>query len=480
MILNLLLASLICFNATTYDFTEKYEKLNEISSYCQNVAISEGIEEPSNNLYSVKDLNNNKFYIQTGEKNGFMVYDSLSSSFIEMSSSFTCPYDFSSNDDYYYFGPMNYYKRINDRFYSLVYENESFDLDYACELQNIFDKQLIKLRKTNIDTDNELLTYNTKANATKYYINNYEIIKNAKHPSNFDNSCGFVAASLILDYWDKTMHRGTVMDCYYDDNMNLIDTKRIYNPSINLKDKLVELNEGAKESWGKTVRDALISYCKYANIGAYSAYYFLDFNIKSEIMNNRPVIIFGELPNPSDNYNLMAHAVTCYGIVTTIRGDFYIVNYGWGSEYNEVSINDVFIGSITTFNLTEDTYKTSYTIKPSDYRYPCSYCSSRTTSTLNIGENKIITNRLRCGYIENEYINLSPRKEGYGTAYIEYTFTNPVTKLEMNLSYWSNDERYGSTNIAQVTFDYEDLTSNTWINKYDFLEASDLPTNRNK
>lgn len=50
----------------------------------------------------------------------------------------------------------------------------------------------------------------------------------------------------------------------------------------------------------------------------------------------------------------------------------------------------------------------------------------------------------------------------------------------MNLSYWSNDERYESTNIAQVTFDYKDLTSNNWINKYDFLEASDLPTNRNK
>lgn len=325
---NLLLSTLICFNSTSYDITQ-YERLYSISNYCQTVAIEEGINEPSSNLYSVKDLSNNIFYIQLGDENGFMVYEPVASSFIEISSTLISPYNFSSNEDYYYFGPMNYYKRVNDTFYSLVYENETFNLDYAYELQNIFDKQLVKFRESNIDDDTTILNSYTKTGLNMHYINNYELIKNAKHPSNYDNSCGFVAASLILNYWDKTMHRGTVMDCFYDYNMDLNNTEDKYNPSINLKDKLVELNGGIKESWGKTVRDALISYCNLANVGAYSAYYFLDFNIEKEILNNRPVIIFGELPNPSDNNNYFAHAVTCYGILTTIHGYFYKVHYGW-------------------------------------------------------------------------------------------------------------------------------------------------------
>lgn len=482
MLENILLTSLICFNAVTYNFDENSNNISKISFYCQEVALNEGMENPSDNLYSVKDLNNNIFYIQTGSDGGFMVYDPVASNFIEKSSTLTCPYDFSLDNDYYYFGPMNYYKRINDKFYSLVYDNETYDLDCIYELQNIFDKQLITFRenKNNASIPNDNLTLTSLNQITRKYIDNYEIIKNAKHPSNEDDSCGFVAASLILDYWDKTMHRGTVLDQFYDSEGNLNDTEKIYSPSTNLKDKLVEFNGGETTSWGRSVRDALYSYCNYANIGAEMAYYLFDIYLDSELDNNRPVIIFGAIPNISSNNKLISHAVTCYGRQYDGMQTSYIVNYGWEDDNSEVVLNAGFIVSITTFKLTESTYETNYTIKPSDYGYPCSYCSSRTTSSLNIGENKIVTNRLRCGYIENEYVNLSPRKEGFDTAYIEYNFTNPVKKIEINLSYWSNDERYGASNIAQVTFDYKNLTSDKWKNKYDFLEASDLPTNRNK
>lgn len=45
------------------------------------------------------------------------------------------------------------------------------------------------------------------------------------------------------------------------------------------------------------------------------------------------------------------------------------------------------------------------------------------------------TNRLRRGYIEEEYINLSPKSSGVGTAYLEYYFDKAVRKFDMNLSY---------------------------------------------
>ena len=76
---------------------------NEIVEYCSSQAIEEGINSPKDEVYIVNDLNNNEFYIQTGETNGFMVYDPVVNNFIEKSASFESPYDFSKNGNYYYF-----------------------------------------------------------------------------------------------------------------------------------------------------------------------------------------------------------------------------------------------------------------------------------------------------------------------------------------------------------------------------------------
>lgn len=470
---------------------EIYTVNNEISNYCNAQATMEGMESPLSELYIVNDLSGNEFYIQIGEEAGFMVFDPIVSNFIEKSANYASPYDFSVNADYYYFGPMNYYEKTGDIFYSLINENEYFGIDYAYQLQEIFDDQLNTFREAqSYSAYQEYIRENqvnslalTAPNSSTYamkkqYIHNYEYIRDAMHPSNYDDSCGFVAGALILNYWDKTMHRGTVLNQYYDTNMNLIDTST-YNPNINLKDKLVELNGGDRGSWGLTVRDSLIEYCRFANIGASSSYYIGKIGLDSELSNNRPVIIFGALPDVSKNDELITHAVTCYGIESDWWGGYYIVNYGWGSAYNEVSLGFGFVGSVTTFKLTESTYQTSYTISPSSYGYSSAYCPSRTTDTIYINGDTVTTNRLRCGYIENEYINLSPRRAGYDTAYIEYEFKNPVNKVEVDLSYWSNDERYHAPNIATVTFDYQRLSSSEWINKYDLLNNGNLPTDRN-
>lgn len=137
-ILTFLMCSSIGLTVSNLSTNEINYVSNDISNYCQSRAIDEGIESPSSEIYVVNDLHNNEFYIQTGEENGFMVFDPVVSNFIEKSASFDSPYDFSINADYYYFGPMNYYEKIGNLFYSLINDNEYFDLDYAYELQNIF------------------------------------------------------------------------------------------------------------------------------------------------------------------------------------------------------------------------------------------------------------------------------------------------------------------------------------------------------
>ena len=74
-------------------------------------------------------------------------------------------------------------------------------------------------------------------------------------------------------------------------------------------------------------------------------------------------------------------------------------------------------------------------ITPEMYGFPEGYCSTAETKLVETYGADFYTTRLRTGFIEDEYINLCPRKEGYGTSYLEYGFFEPVSKIDINLSF---------------------------------------------
>lgn len=57
----------------------------------------------------------------------------------------------------------------------------------------------------------------------------------------------------------------------------------------------------------------------------------------------------------------------------------------------------------------------------------------------------ITTERLRCGYIENSYINLSPRRANAGYAYLEMDFNKPVYSILYSLGFWNSSENLDGT-----------------------------------
>lgn len=59
--------------------------------------------------------------------------------------------------------------------------------------------------------------------------------------------------------------------------------------------------------------------------------------------------------------------------------------------------------------------------------------------SLSNGKN-LQTTRLRTSYIENEYLVLSPNRAGAGTAYLDITFPNAVSKFSFTASMWSSLE----------------------------------------
>lgn len=127
------------------------------------------------------------------------------------------------------------------------------------------------------------------ARATNKYIPNYKYIKNAIYPANENNTCGYTAACLILNYWHKV--KGNVIDSsFLDSNGNLKTTGNT------LQDKLLSYGK-SNSSWGLTIRDVLIDYCNEYGVAATSTYYVTNFDIFAEVGRNRPVIVFGYFPD---------------------------------------------------------------------------------------------------------------------------------------------------------------------------------------
>lgn len=339
------------------------------------------------------------------------------------------------------------------------------------ELQAIFDSQLETLRQGSdtLSYGSEISTLDSEIT----YVDNYEIIRDCIHPDNWDGSCGFVAATIVLYYWQRTMYDETILPQYLDDDGNLNNTGTIYDSDTNLKDLLVELNGGETSSWAATVKSALAEYCDMAGLSYETHWYIFDWYAKSEIRNSRPVILFGSLPD-TDSDDSIKHAVVAYGI----DDGHYVVNYGWGSDTAEVTMNGAFIGSVTTFRLKG--YEQSVTITPDDYGFDGSYNSTEITSSHSVDGLNFTTTRLRTGYIESEYITMSPRRKGYGTAYIQYEFENPVDSITVDLTFWSDQERYYSWDLPTAVIQYASLTDdNTWIDREDLLSIG-LPTDRTK
>lgn len=123
-------------------------------------------------------------------------------------------------------------------------------------------------------------------------------------------------------------------------------------------------------------------------------------------------------------------------------------------------------------------------IKPNEYGFADAYETSndiknnfiKHTASNNF---EFETRRFRTGYIHNEYIVMSPIRNGFKEAFIEYRFSYAVTRIDVELAHWrpsSNEWLTNSTGEASVQYYWE----NRWINKLDLLSLETaLPTERN-
>ena len=92
-------------------------------------------------------------------------------------------------------------------------------------------------------------------------------------------------------------------------------------------------------------------------------------------------------------------------------------------------------------------------------------------------EQNIRTSYLRCGYIMNTCVNISTRRIGNGLAFSEYETIAPIKRIELDVSWWSDDERVTKDDS---TYLLEIYLNNEYITLLDFWNDIELSTNRNQ
>lgn len=117
-----------------------------------------------------------------------------------------------------------------------------------------------------------------------------------------------------------------------------------------------------------------------------------------------------------------------------------------------------------------------FEINQSEYGFADSYPGTNQYKQVTKNNTTFDTNRLRCGYIHNEFINLSPRKINAGIAYLEYTFICNIELFEVAISMWGINELTNSNN-ATAFIQYKD-SNGSYQNLVDLYNDFSLSKNR--
>lgn len=72
--------------------------------------------------------------------------------------------------------------------------------------------------------------------------------------------------------------------------------------------------------------------------------------------------------------------------------------------------------------------------------------------------------------VDAMYLSMSPRKQGAGVAYIEFSFPKAVSELHFDVSWWRNADMIPSS-MGEAKLQYRNAAGE-WVTKIDFLETS--------
>ena len=155
-----------------------------------------------------------------------------------------------------------------------------------------------------------------------------------------------------------------------------------------------------------------------------------------------------------------------------------ILNQSNGKVYIEFKRNSNIVNYNPITYAFDETTKSMQRIvlSPAEYGFEQAYYYTSVSKDIVQGDYTIATSRLRCGYIENEYIVLSARRDNGQTAYLEYSFDVNVYRIDVDLTMWSNNEFINKYN-AEAYIQYKN-SAGQWVTVLDLLNDITLSTDR--
>lgn len=179
-------------------------------------------------------------------------------------------------------------------------------------------------------------------------------------------------------------------------------------------------------------------------------------NIKRSIDNGMPVI-WWTLPNAGGYKN---HFMNIYGYEywkgTNDNGNemthlMFKLRMNWGMT-TEVFMDSDLLRAINGgfIFFCETRYKAS--LRPNDYNYECQYFFNEQSKTVvpSVGSIVFQTNRLRTGYVnhydstntkvDRQYLTMSPDRKDAGVAFLEYSTTQKIKRINIELCWWGHSE----------------------------------------
>ena len=126
-------------------------------------------------------------------------------------------------------------------------------------------------------------------------------------------------------------------------------------------------------------------------------------------------------------------------------------------------------------------YQGTRRLDAGSFGLPESYCAEEEVTTMSLPDDTAVISRLRCGRIQEDWINLSPRREGHGESYFEVNFQEKTYEhLEISLSLWGEREYLNpSESVAVIEVSIErDPDEDDWVIAHDLLEGEGMQTDR--
>lgn len=455
-----------------------------------------------NDLYAINGANQ---YLEVQTDCGYLIYDKISklvveSDLFEKSPFSACPDDFI----------RLYIPKENSSGY-LAFDGKQFQV-------------IAEKNKTKNEPGHYYAGITPDSDAT--FIANSFFFENLKngHGNNYNNICGIVSAEILFNYYD-TFKNDTIVDEEYE--IHAVSEKNNNPMLLNYFDRSPATGTNNEyDSKGQRFVEKLVSvfqseightpvgngvytreqirfvkkYLNDRNID--STIYDCEGNwgdrinqqaiyvIKSAINHGRPVIANGT-----------GHSVVAYGY----DSNYVYVHTGWGRvaatpwstyetgmfdfEYDVGAIDIVINNHVHSDNYYSSYYHkyycpcglalNSHIFTPDSYEYESQYFFYEKIKAYTFDDCAITTKRLRCGYIEDSFINLSAIRQNAGTAYLEYSLNANVTKMITNVSYWGTKEYFSDT--ARIEIQYWNKNTSSWELLYDLKEKiSDDRTNQTK